>query len=157
MQAPEWNGQDKSGSLAQWIEMLGEEARRQFLEAGTHVEIFFVFNDEGLMEVVPIAGMEKDDIVRELKKMLTERGGYAFIHISEGTMRHMDSAAEADLLMVHAESRDGLSEAYMSTVALRGEEKLLLDAVKVDGEKLDGRFAHIFRNLDGYQPPRPLR
>ena len=149
MHAPEWNGQDREGSLTQWIEMLNEEARRQFLEAGTHVEIFFLFNDEGLMEVIPIAGMEKDDIVRELKKMLAERDGYAFIHISEGTMRHMDTADKADMLLVHSESRDGLSMAYCSTVAMRGKEKLLLDAVKVDGEKLAGRFAHVFQNMEG--------
>jgi len=147
MEAPEWNEQDKAGSLEQWIDMLNGEARRQFLEAGTHVEIFFVFNDEGLMEVIPIAGMEKDDIVRELKIMLAERDGYAFIHISEATARHMDSADKADMLLVHAESRDGLSMAWCSTVALRGEEKMLLDAAKVDGEKLKGRFAHIFKDL----------
>ena len=147
MEAPEWNGQDKAGSLEQWIQELNEEARRQFLEAGTHVELFFLFNDEGLMEVVPIVGMEKDEIVAALKKMLSERDGYAFIHISEGTMRHMDTADKADMLLVHAESRDGLSVAYCSTVAMRGEEKLLLDAVKVDGEKLGGRFAHIFKDL----------
>lgn len=148
MQAPEWNTQDKDGSLNQWIKILNEEARRQFLEAGTHVEIFFLFNNEGLMEVIPIAGMEKDEIVRELKKMLAERNGYAFIHISEGTMKHLDTADEADMLLVHAESRDGLGVAYCSTVAQRGEEKLLLDAIKIDGEKLDGRFAHIFQELD---------
>jgi hypothetical protein len=148
MQTPDWNEQDREGSLIQWIEMLNEEARRQFLEAGTHVEIFFLFNDEGLMEVVPIAGMEKDDIVRELKKMLTERDGYAFIHISEGTMRHMDTADKADMLLVHAESRDGLAMAYCSTVAMRDEEKLLLDAVKLDGAKLDGRFTNIFPDPD---------
>jgi len=147
MEAPEWNGQDKAGSLEQWIEMLNGEARRQFLEAGTHVEIFFIFNNEGLMEVVPIAGMEKDDVVRELKIMLAEREGYAFIHISEGTMRHMDTADQADMLLVHAESRDGLGVAYCSTVALRGEEKMLLDAVKIEGRKLEGRFAHIFQDL----------
>ena len=62
-------------------------------------------------------------------------------------MRHMDTADQADMLLVHAESRDGLSVAWCSTVALRGEEKLLLDAVKIDGEKLDGRFAHIFQDL----------
>ncbi len=148
MQAPEWNGQDREGSLRQWIEILNEEARRQFLEAGTHVEIFFLFNEDGLMEVIPIAGMEKDDIVRALKKMLAERDGYAFIHISEGTMRHMDTADKADMLLVHAENRDGLSIAWCSTVVQRSEEKLLLDAVKIDGEKLTGRFAHIFRDLD---------
>lgn len=147
MQAPEWNTQDKTQSLTQWVEVLNEEARRQFLEAGTHVEIFFLFNDEGLMEVIPIAGMEKDEIVRELKKMLVERDGYAFIHISEGTMRHMDTADKADMLLVHAESREGLSNAWCSTVAMRNEEKLLLDAVKLDGTKFGGRFAHIFKNL----------
>lgn len=149
MQAPEWNAQDKERSLVQWIEMLNEEARRQFLEAGTHIEIFFLFNDEGLMEVVPIAGMDKDDMVRALKQMLTDRAGYAFIHISEGTMRHMDTADQADMLLVHAESREGLGMAYCSTVAMRGEEKLLLDAVKLDGDKLNGRFAGIFPTLEG--------
>jgi hypothetical protein len=147
MQPLEWDAQDPAGSLVRWTDSLNEEARRQFLDAGTHLEIFFLFNGEGLMEVIPVVGMDKDDIVRELKQILAERDGYAFIHISEGTMRLMDSADKADMLLVHAESRDGLSVAYMSTVAMRGEEKLLLDTVKVDGKKLEGRFANIFQGL----------
>lgn len=145
MNAPEWNAENKEESLKQWIEMLNAEARRQFLSDGSHIEIFFLFNDEGIMEVVPIVGMEKDEIVSELKKILSERNGYAFIHIAEATAKAMDSAAEADSLLVHAESRDGLSTAWFSTVAKKGDEKLLLDAVKVDGSKLDGRFTHIFQ------------
>jgi len=145
MTAPEWNTADKPGSLQQWIDVLNNEARRQFLEAGTHVEIFFIFGEEGLMEVVPIVGMDKDDVVHELKKMLDERDGYAFIHIAEAAARHMDSAAASDLLLVHAESRDGASVAYCSTVVLQGENKLLLDAVRVDGSKLAGRFAGLFK------------
>jgi hypothetical protein len=146
MNAPEWNKQDKQGSLKQWIEMLNTEARRQFLISGTHIEIFFLFNDDGIMEVVPIVGMDKDDMIYELKKMLRERDGYAFIHIAEATARAMDSAAEADSLLVHAESREGLSTAWFSTVAKRGEEKLLLEAVQVDGSKLKGRLTGIFAN-----------
>jgi len=144
MNAPEWNTENKEESLKQWIAMLNDEARRQFLNDGTHLEIFFLFNDEGIMEIVPIVGMDKDDIVSELKKMLSERSGYAFIHIAEATAKAMDSADEADSLLVHAESRDGLSAALFSTVAMKGDEKLLLDAVEVDGAKLDGRFTHIF-------------
>jgi hypothetical protein len=159
MEPLEWDAQDPSGSLERWADRLNEEARRQFLEAGTHIEIFFVFNETGLMEVVPIMGVEKDDIVRELKSMLDERDGYAFIHISEGTARHMDHAplceqvgalqdsGEVDMLLVHAESREGLSVVYCNTVALRGDEKLLLDPVKIDGHKLSGRFVHIFKDL----------
>ena len=145
MTAPDWNTLDRPGSLQKWIDVLNNEARRQFLEAGTHVEIFFIFGDEGLMEVVPIVGMEKDDVVHDLKKMLDERDGYAFIHIAEATAQHMDSAAASDMLLVHAESRDGLSVACCSTVVLQNEKKLLLDAVTVDGSKLDGRFAGIFK------------
>ena len=145
MTAPDWNILDKPGSLQQWIDVLNTEARRQFLEAGTHVEIFFIFGHEGLMEVVPIVDMERDDVVQALKKMLDERDGYAFIHIAEATAQHMDSADASDLLLVHAESRDGLSVACCSTVVLQGEKKLLLDAVRVDGSKLDGRFAGIFK------------
>jgi hypothetical protein len=145
MTAPDWNTLDKPGSLQQWIDVLNNEARRQFLEAGTHVELFFVFGDEGLMEVVPIVGMDKDDVVHDLKKMLDERDGYAFIHIAEATAQHMDSAVASDMLLVHAESRDGLSVACCSTIVLQDEKKLLLDAVRVDGSKLDGRFAGIFK------------
>ncbi|VGO13814.1 hypothetical protein PDESU_02371 [Pontiella desulfatans] len=148
MQAPQWNTEDKGGSLRKWIVELNVEARRQFLEAGTHVEIFFIFNDEGLVEVVPIVGMDKDEMIRELKKMLAERSGYAFIHIAEATARHMDSAAKTDALLLHAESRDGLCEAWISTVVLRGDEKLLLDEVRVEGSRIDGRFAGIFRDID---------
>ncbi len=144
MNAPEWDANDKPGSLQRWIDELNAEARRQFLEAGTHLEIFFIFGDEGLAEVVPIVGMEKDDIVRELKTMLAERNAYAFIHIAEATARLMDTADAADILLVHAESRDGLSVAHCSTVALQEEKKMLLDAVQVDGSKLGGPFAHIF-------------
>ncbi|MDF7797842.1 hypothetical protein P4C99_00090 [Pontiellaceae bacterium B1224] len=148
MQPPEWNKEDRAGSLNQWIEMLNEESRRQFLEAGTHVEIFFIFNDDGLMEVIPIAGMDKDEMVRELKLMLTERNGYAFIHIAEATARNIDSDAVADSLVLIAESREGMSAAWLSTVALRGDEKLLLDAVKVDGSELTGRMTGIFQGLE---------
>ncbi|MBT8042773.1 MAG: hypothetical protein KJN98_06350 [Pontiella sp.] len=148
MQAPEWNRQDRAGSLLKWIDELGREARRQFLDAGTHVEIFFIFNDEGLSEVVPVVGMEKDDIVSELRNLLSERNGYAFIHISEATASHMDSDAKADALLLHAESREGLSTAYLSTVATQGDQKLLLDAVQIDGSKLGGRFTGIFQQLD---------
>lgn len=147
MKAPDWNSDDKAGSLQVWVTALTEEARRQYLTVGTHVEIFFVFNNEGLAEVMPVAGMDKDSIVVSLKQLLIDRQAYAFIHISEGTARHMDSADEADILIVHAESREGISVAYVSTVARRGEEKLLLDAVKVDGARLGGRFCGLFRKL----------
>jgi hypothetical protein len=144
MEAPEWNKEDQEGSLKQWIGVLNAEARRQFLLSGTHIEIFFLFNEDGLMEVIPVIGMEKDEMVRELKKMLRERNGYAFIHIAEATARHLDTADQADSLLVHAESRDGFSTALFSTVVLRGDEKLLMDAVPVDGSKLNGRFTGIF-------------
>ena len=49
MNPPEWNTEDKLGSLKKWIDLLNAEARRQFLQDGTHLEIFFLFNDEGFL------------------------------------------------------------------------------------------------------------
>jgi hypothetical protein len=149
MQAPEWDAADRQGSLSRWIDALNDEARRQFLQDGTHVEIFFIFNDEGLMQIVPVAGMEKDQMVAALKDLLEKRNGYAFIHISEGTMQHMDRADRADALLVHAESRDGISVLCCSTVAERNGEKLLLDAVRLEGDTIRGRFARVFDGIDG--------
>ena len=126
--------------------MLNTEARRQFLADGTHLEIFFLFNNEGLMNIAPIAGMEKEAILDGLKTTLNEKNGYAYIHIVEARAKAMDSADEADSLLVIAETRDGFSKAWFHTVAEKGEEKLLMDAVEVDGSKLEGRFTGIFEN-----------
>jgi hypothetical protein len=146
MNPPEWNTEDKQDSLQKWIEMLNGEARRQFLADGTHLEIFFLFNNEGLMNIAPIAGMEKEAIIAGLKQTLNEKNGYAYIHIVEARAKAMDSADEADSLLVIAETRDGFSKAWFHTVVEKGEEKLLMDAIEVDGAKLDGRFTGIFEN-----------
>ena len=145
MKAPEWNNQDKQESLAKWIDMLLAEARRQFLNDGTHLEIFFLFNDEGLMNIAPIAGMDKEAILAGLKQTLTEKNGYAYIHLVEASAKAMDSAAEADSLLLIAESRDDLSTAYFNTVVMKGDEKMLMDPVQVDGSKMQGRFTGIFK------------
>ena len=144
MNPPVWNVKGKLKSLNLWIQMLNAEARRQFLQDGTHVEIFFLFNNEGLMHIAPIAGMEKEAIVSELKKTLNEKDGYAYIHLVEATAKAMDSADEADSLLLIAESRAGFSKAWFNTVVKKGDEKMLMDAVEVDGSKLDGRFTGIF-------------
>jgi hypothetical protein len=145
MNAPEWNQEDKQGSLEKWIEMLNAEARRQFLLAGTHLEIFFLFNDDGLMNIAPIAGMEKEAILNGLKQTLSEKNGYAYIHIVEARAKALDSADEADSLLVIAETRDGFSKVWFHTVAMKNNEKMLLKAVEVDGSKLQGRFTGIFK------------
>ncbi len=144
MNVPEWNKNNKEESLKQWVEILNAEARRQFLQDGTHLEIFFLFNDEGLVNIAPIAGMKKQEIISGLKRTLAEKNGYAYIHIVEATAKALDSAAQADSLLLIAESRDGFSQTWFHTVAKKGDEKLLLDAVQVDGDKLKGRFTGIF-------------
>lgn len=147
MPPPDWNEKNKIESLNCWIKTLNSEARRQFLALGTHIEIFFLFNDRGLNEVIPIVGMEKNKVVHALKKMLIRCNGYAFIHISEGTMHAPDNNEKSDVLIVQAESRDGVSTAWCSTVAKRGKEKRLLKAIHVDSDKLNGRFANIFQEI----------
>lgn len=146
MNPPDWNINDKQGSFEKWIELLNAEARRQFLQDGTHLEIFFLFNNEGLMNIAPIAGMEKEEIIAGLKRTLNEKDGTAYIHIVEARAKTLDSADEADSLLVIAETRDGFSKAWFHTVVEKGAEKLLMDAIEVDGEKIKGRFTGIFEN-----------
>ena len=146
MNAPEWNIEDKQASLNKWIELLNSESRRQFLADGTHLEIFFLFNNDGLMNIAPIAGMEKEAIIAGLKQTLNDKDGYAYIHLVEATAKALDTADEADSLLLIAESRDGFSKAWFHTVAKKGEENLLMDAIEVDGARLDGRFTGIFKH-----------
>ena len=35
---------------------------------------------------------------------------------------------------------------WIHTVVMKGDEKLLVDAVEIDGAKLSGRFTGIFKN-----------
>ena len=144
MNPPDWNSNDKQGSLEKWVELLNAEARRQFLNDGTHLEIFFLFNDEGLMNIAPIAGMEKEEIITGLKQTLNDKNGYAYIHIVEARAKALDSTDEADSLLLIAENLDGFSKVWFHTVVEKGDEKLLMDAIEVDGEKLKGRFTGIF-------------
>lgn len=81
--------------------------------------------------------------------MLSERQGYAFIHIAEATPRHMDTADEAEMLFVHAESRDGFSIAYCSSVVMQEDRRMLLDPVALDGARLGGSFSGIFDGIQG--------
>lgn len=147
MTPPEWNRDDKQGSVRNWMLALNDEARLQFLEAGTHLEIFFIFGDDGLQKIAPIVGMDKPSVVHELKTTLNELNAYAFIHIAEATAQNLDSADEADMLFVHTESRDGLSVACCNMVVQQGDKKLLMDPVEVEGSKLGGQFAHVFDSL----------
>jgi hypothetical protein len=144
MNPPEWNSEDKKASLERWIDMLNAEARRQFLQDGTHLEIFFLFNGKGLMNIAPIAGMEKEAIIAGLKQTLNDKDGYAYIHIVEARAKALDSADEADTLLLIAESKDGFSKAWFHTVVENKSQKMLMDAVEVDGKKLQGRFTGIF-------------
>ena len=144
MNAPDWNPQDKPASLKGWVDMLLAETRRQFLSDGTHIEIFFLFNDDGLMNLAPISGMEKEEIIAGLKQTLRANDGYAYIHIVEAHTRAIDCAAEADSLLLIAESRDGYSKAILNTVVMKGDEKCLVDPVEIDESQLDGCFIGMF-------------
>ena len=100
-------------------------------------------------DLVILLGYKEDDLSRITVFLDTDnndKNGYAYIHIVEARAKAMDSADEADSLLVIAESRDGFSKAWFHTVAMKGNEKLLMDAVEVDGSKLDGRFTGIFEN-----------
>lgn len=96
------------------------------------------------MNIAPIAEMEKEAIIAGLKQTLNGKDGYAYIHIVEARAKALDSADEADSLLLIAESRDGFSKVWFHTIVEKGEEKLLMDAVEADGSKLKGRFTGIF-------------
>jgi len=152
---PEWNSNDPRGSLlAQW-EFFHEHARRMFEKDGTHVEILFIFADDGTLQPVPIAApMTRADVSAQLREQNPGNQVYGLIHIAETwaylpdgpddhTLKQLEwgemsisslrSEDKTELLLVCLLSRDGDSMAWIDEIVREKDDRVRLGrAMKTD-------------------------
>lgn len=155
-----WKTDHKPESLEAWICELNEEARVQFLKAGTHVELLLVFSDTGPTTMLPVYRISHDEAEGRLKDLVCEQHAYAVAHIVSCVvnmpldlnenihMRVPDSEVAEDLeagqpvaeiLVVHAHSRDHSNITFFNPVVRGGEQVMLMDSVRLD-VPFEGRF-----------------
>lgn len=160
-----WDENDPADSLRKYADALNEEARRAFLESGTHVPLMFLFKEGGLGAVVPLVGtMEKTQMAGTLRNHIKAENIYALIHIAEawaylprhkkdhtltqlaqGEMRIADLKREdqSEVLMLHMSSRAGVSHLWLHPIVRADGKVTLSNALEID-EPSGGLFGRLF-------------
>ncbi|MFC1467327.1 hypothetical protein ACFLQY_01355 [Verrucomicrobiota bacterium] len=155
-----WQSDHKIESLEAWVQELNEEARLQFLKAGTHVELLLVFADTGPTTMLPVYRISHDEAEGRLKDLVFKQHAYAVAHIVSCVVNmpldlndniHMrvpdakmdaDKAGEgsvAEILVVHAHSRDHSNITFFNPVVRGKDRVMLMDSIRLD-VPFEGRF-----------------
>lgn len=162
---PTWNPADKPASLKAYAEYLHREAVRMFMQDKTHVQILFLFSDDGLASVNPVpANTPNDRLVAGVRQAVLENGLYGVIMIAEawtylpkragdhtavqimhGEMRVADLKDDdrTEALMLRMESRDGGHLTWLEPILRSGADVTLGGGMVLGREKclkLEGFF-----------------
>ena len=163
---PDWVMADASGSMRRTAEWFVEEARRTFLTDGTHVELFFLFQEDGNYSMgPPPPDMPKVQFVSVLRQKIRYDNTFGVVHILEAwvfipkhpndhTMKQIlaGEMAVADLkngdkteaLVVRYECRDGSQRMWISPIIRPKTGGVALGDALEMGETAEGRFASLF-------------
>jgi hypothetical protein len=142
-----------------------EEARRSFLTDGTHVELFFLFREDGSYSMgPPPPDMPKDQFAAVLRQRIRDDNTFGVVHIVEawvyvpkrvgdhtarqleaGEMRVTDLRREerTEALVVRYECRDRAQRMWISPIVRTKDGVALADALEM-GETVEGRFGSLF-------------
>ena len=163
---PDWDATDPSGSMRRTAEWFVEEARTTFLTDGTHVELFFLFREDGSYSMGPRPpDMPKDQFVAVLRQRIRDDNTLGIVHIVEAwvyipktvndhTARQLEAGemAVSDLkrgdkteaLIVRYECRDGSQRMWISPIVRPKAGGVALGDALEMGETAEGRFASLF-------------
>lgn len=163
---PDWASEDPAGSMRRTAEWFVEEARMTFLTDGSHVEMFFLFKDDGSYSMgPPPPDMSKSEFVEALKSQIRNDNTYSVVHIAEawiyvpkrpndhtsrqletGEMKVVDLRREerVEALVVRSECREGEQRMWVSPIIRPKSGGVALgDAVEM-GKTVEGRFVSLF-------------
>ena len=149
--------------LADWVVV---EARTTFLKDGSHVELFFLYREDGEGALGhPPPDMEREQFTQMLRQTIQENEIFGVVHIIEAwvyipkksgdhTMKQildgemavsdLNPGDKAEALIVRYECRDGTQRMWTSQI-LRTKTGgvALADALEM-GDEVKGRFGTLF-------------
>ena len=136
-----------------------------FLEAGSHVEIYFLFSRDGkgtLIQVPP--GMDRETFMANLKGTMLKMGSYGVIQIAEvwtylpprpddhtfrqvleGEIKVSELKPEdrTEALLVRYQSSDGTQCVWVNVIQRKPSGVSLAEPIELH-DKADGRFGSLF-------------
>ena len=163
---PAWDGRDAPTSLARYAEWLNRRARLTFLQAGTHVELFFMLRPDGQAGLgAPPPGYDRDQLAAALREAIRANDIYGLVHICEAwtylprkprdhtftqlvqgemTVSELQPEDRTEALMVRMESRDGAHRLWISPILRREGGADLGEPIDITDPPA-GRFAGLFQ------------
>lgn len=83
-QLPAWDAADPSGSMRRTADWFVEEARATFLKDGTHVELFFLYRQDGQGTMGnPPPKMDRDQFTQMLRQTIQMNDIFGVAHVVE--------------------------------------------------------------------------
>ena len=163
---PVWNPADRRRSFEAFVRWLNHQARARFLEAGSHVELYFLMSDDGQAMMMPAPpDVDRDQIARSIRQKVAELNSYGVLHIVEawtyirrGAGDHtyaqimdgeigvseLEPEDRTEALMVSMETRDGGALTLLSPI-MRGKSGQAFAEPVEFAEHRKGRFAGWFQ------------
>lgn len=164
--APEWDPATPSESMRRQADWFVDEARTTFLKAGTHVELFFLYRQDGQCAMGnPPPKIDRDQFTRVLRQTIQMNEIYGVVHIVEAwvfipkrpgdhTMKQIlaGEIAVSDLkkgdkteaLVVRYECKDGTQRMWISPIVRPKTGGVALGDALVTGDEVSGRFGSLF-------------
>ena len=162
---PPWDKSDPAGSLRRLGEWYCERARGMFLKDGSHVELYFLFSQDGQGTMVQVPpGMDRETFMANLKGTLQKLGSYGVIQIAEvwtylpprpndHTFRQvlegeikvseLKPGDRTEALLVRYQSSDGNQCVWVNVIQRKGTGVSLAEPIELH-DKADGRFGSLF-------------
>lgn len=168
-EAPVWNPADPTASLLQQATWLNQLARDTFERDGTHVEILFLFQENGEGAIgQPPAGMSREEFIPLLKESIRENNIFGVIHIAETwtylprqpgdhtfrqivegeiAVSQLDPNDQSEALLVKVDARSGMSRSWLHPIVRTPTSTALGDPMVIEGSH-NGRLTNLFANPD---------
>ena len=152
-----WNSADKPASIRAWVRDLHEQSKAMFIKDGTHVQILFLFGDDGLVSINPVPPKTSHEhVYGGIKNAIEEHKLYAVIYIGESWMysargrtdhtvsqiidgeikvSELNKDDRKEVLLLKMESNDGQSLIHMNEIVRNGTVELASDRL-IENEPL---------------------
>jgi len=163
---PEWDQTDPAASMSRTADWFVEEARTTFLKDGTHVELFFLYRQDGQCAMGnPPPKMDREQFTRVLRQTIQMNDIYGVVHIVEAwvfipkrpndhTMKQilageiavsdLKTGDKTEALVVRYECRDGSQRMWISPIVRPKTGGVALGDVLEMGDEVRGRFGSLF-------------
>ncbi len=168
-EAPTWDPVDPTASLQRQAAWLNGLARETFERDGTHVEILFLYREDGEGAIgQPPPDMDRAEFMPLLKASIRENDIFGVIHIAESwtylprqpndhtfrqvvegeiAVSQLQPGDKTEALMVKVDVRGGLTRTWLHPIVRTTSPPTLAPALEIN-EPVQGRLGSLFSDAE---------